>query len=250
MTFSKRITGGSLGDRPNVPGDPSGPEVSPTLAACPAPPPVARPCGRRRRRRWRRGALAAVLLAAGTACTGEAGGSGAADGPTAEPTPITEFDADAAALTRGDFCARIPEEAVTAAVGEVAATDHYGNGEREPITDGVTDVAHEFNCTFVGDVRRGRPGLGVRAPGHPGPGAVTGGGRQEGQGLPSRGRQVLRDPGHRQRLHDPRRDGGGVPRAVHRRLVQLLGDRGGSRRADPARAGRAVVREHRERPSA
>ena len=95
--------------------------------------------------------LAAVLLASGTACTGEAGGSGAADGPVAEPTPITEFDADAAALTRGDFCDRIPEEAVTAAVGEVATTDHYGNGEREPITDAVTDVAHEFNCTFVGE---------------------------------------------------------------------------------------------------
>ena len=93
---------------------------------------------------------ALVLLAAGTACTGDESGSGSADEPVAEPTPITEFDAEAAALTRGDFCDRIPEEAVTAAVGEVASTDHYGNGERERITGAVTDVAHEFNCTFRG----------------------------------------------------------------------------------------------------
>jgi hypothetical protein len=94
---------------------------------------------------------ALLLLAAGTACTGDGGGSGSADEPAAEPTPITAFDASATALSRADFCERIPDEAVTAAVGEVASTDHYGNGERNKITKGVTDVAHEFNCTFTGD---------------------------------------------------------------------------------------------------
>ena len=92
---------------------------------------------------------ALLLLAGGTACTG-GGGSGSSDEPAAEPTPITEFDAASAALSREDFCDRIPDEAATAAVGEVASTDHYGNGEKKQITDEVTDVAHEFSCTFVG----------------------------------------------------------------------------------------------------
>ena len=94
---------------------------------------------------------AVLLVAAGTACTGDGGDSGSSEDPAAEPTPITAFDAASAALNRADFCDRIPDEAVTAAVGEVASTDHYGNGERETITQGVTDVAHEFNCTFIGD---------------------------------------------------------------------------------------------------
>ena len=94
---------------------------------------------------------ALLLLAAGTACTGDGGGSGGGANPAAEPTPITAFDAASASLTRADFCDRIPDEAVTAAVGEVASTDHYGNGERNKVTRGVTDVAHEFNCTFTGE---------------------------------------------------------------------------------------------------
>jgi hypothetical protein len=94
---------------------------------------------------------ALLLLVAGTACTGDGGDSGSSKAPAPEPTPITAYDAGSAALTREDFCDRIPEEAVTAAVGELASTDHYGNGERETVTKGVTDVAHEFNCTFTGD---------------------------------------------------------------------------------------------------
>ena len=94
---------------------------------------------------------ALLLLAAGTACDGDGGGTGSAREPAAEPTPITAFDSASAALTRDDFCDRIPDEAVTAAVGQVASTDHYGNGERKTITAGVTDVAHEFSCTFPGD---------------------------------------------------------------------------------------------------
>ena len=94
---------------------------------------------------------ALLLLAVGTACTGDGGDSGSGKEPAAEPTPITAFDATTAALTRDDFCDRIPDEAVAAAVGEVATTDHYGNGERKTVTKGVTDVAHEFNCTFTGE---------------------------------------------------------------------------------------------------
>ena len=58
--------------------------------------------------------------------------------------------ADSVQVTRASFCSRIADEAVTAAVGQVASTDHYGNGERARLTTRVRDVAHEYNCTFVG----------------------------------------------------------------------------------------------------
>ena len=119
---------------------------SPTLVGVPLPRPrtaLARACAR--------AVAAAVLLLAGTACTGDDGGDDGGTQPHAQPTPITEFDATGATLTRGEFCDRIPEASVTAAVGEVASTDHYGNGDRDRITGGVRDVAHEFSCTFTGD---------------------------------------------------------------------------------------------------
>ncbi|RYP81700.1 hypothetical protein EKO23_23165 [Nocardioides guangzhouensis] len=100
---------------------------------------------------WARALAAAALLLAGTACTGDDGGDDGASPPHAEPTPITDFDATGSSLARDEFCDGIPEASVTAAVGEVASTDHYGNGDRDRITDGVTDVAHEFSCTFTGD---------------------------------------------------------------------------------------------------
>jgi hypothetical protein len=96
-------------------------------------------------------AAALLLLASGTACTGDGGGDAGGSTAHAEPTPITDFDAGGSTLARGEFCDRIPDTSVTAAVGEVASTDHYGNGDRDRITDGVRDVAHEFGCTFTGD---------------------------------------------------------------------------------------------------
>ena len=66
------------------------------------------------------------------------------------PTPIDAFVADAVQVSRATFCSRIADEAVTAAIGELASTRHYGNGERARVTSAVRDVAHEYNCTFVG----------------------------------------------------------------------------------------------------
>jgi hypothetical protein len=66
------------------------------------------------------------------------------------PTPIDTFVSDAVQVSRASFCSRIAAEAVTAAIGEVASTRHYGNGERARVTGRVRDVAHEYNCTFVG----------------------------------------------------------------------------------------------------
>jgi hypothetical protein len=66
------------------------------------------------------------------------------------PTPIDAFVADSVQVTRASFCSRIADGAVEAAIGEVASTRHYGNGERARVTTRVRDVAHEYNCTFVG----------------------------------------------------------------------------------------------------
>lgn len=66
------------------------------------------------------------------------------------PTPVDRFVSDAVQVSRASFCSRIADEAVTAAVGEVASTRHYGNGERANVSGRIRDVAHEYNCTFVG----------------------------------------------------------------------------------------------------
>lgn len=65
------------------------------------------------------------------------------------PTPITGFTADQVRVRRVSFCERVSDEAVAAAVGDLAATRHYGNGE--PARLGArSDVAHEWGCVFVG----------------------------------------------------------------------------------------------------
>lgn len=66
------------------------------------------------------------------------------------PTPINAFAAEQVRVGRVSFCSRVSDAAVIAAVGEVATTRHYGNGERATIVPGVRDVAHEYSCSFVG----------------------------------------------------------------------------------------------------
>ena len=91
--------------------------------------------------------LAALVALSLTACSGK-------DEPERQvevnPIPIDTFVADTVQVSRASFCSRIADEAVTAAVGEVTSTHHYGNGERARLTTRVRDVAHEYNCTFVG----------------------------------------------------------------------------------------------------
>jgi len=66
------------------------------------------------------------------------------------PTPIDAFVADSVQVARASFCSRLADDAVEGAIGEVASTRHYGNGERARVAGNVRDVAHEYNCTFVG----------------------------------------------------------------------------------------------------
>jgi len=77
------------------------------------------------------------------------GGRQAAPPPAYVGTPLRDFDTSTVAITRGDFCQRIPGAAVTAALGSTAQhADAYANGDREPV-GAVTDVVHEYGCTFT-----------------------------------------------------------------------------------------------------
>lgn len=89
--------------------------------------------------------VALALLLAG--CSGDAPAPGS---PAPEKLPgLAEYDATGVAVARSPFCDRIPAQAVRDALGDAAEeSTAYGNGEPAELTDGVTDVAHEFGCSF------------------------------------------------------------------------------------------------------
>lgn len=66
-------------------------------------------------------------------------------------TPLGDYDSTAVALARAPFCDRLPEEAVSEALGGgKGRTTTYSNGQRAELTTGVDDVAHEYGCRIVG----------------------------------------------------------------------------------------------------
>ncbi len=66
-----------------------------------------------------------------------------------EATTLAALETTAFAVPRADFCDLVPDDTVTEALGEEAATaTSYGNGEQAELTRGVTDVVHEYSCTF------------------------------------------------------------------------------------------------------
>lgn len=90
-----------------------------------------------------------LLLGALAACSGDGGDH---EEPAAySPTSLSDFDASTLTLTRDEFCGDLSEEAVEHTIGAVKSTEHYGNGDPVELTDGVEDVSHEFNCTYVGE---------------------------------------------------------------------------------------------------
>jgi hypothetical protein len=71
--------------------------------------------------------------------------------PTVDPT-AAEVDLSRLPIPRSDFCDLLDRDDVEQALGgPVASTYFYGNGERRRLAPGVTDVSHEYNCTFRGD---------------------------------------------------------------------------------------------------
>lgn len=70
--------------------------------------------------------------------------------PAATPLPrLSRLDTLSLTGRRAPFCADIDPAAVVAAIGTgtITASD-YANGERTALTDTITDVAHEFGCTW------------------------------------------------------------------------------------------------------
>ena len=64
-------------------------------------------------------------------------------------TPLASMDLSALPIERGPFCDVLDEGDVESALGgPVSDTGHYQSGDRAVLSTGVTDVSHEFNCTF------------------------------------------------------------------------------------------------------
>ncbi len=119
---------------------------------------VARAEARRRRTRIRLVVAAVVAVALTVTVVGLLVRSGAdpvssstsrRTTPSPSPTPLESVDLSALPIERQPFCDRIDAEAVeTALGGPVSETGHYDSGDRVALAPGVTDVAHEFNCTL------------------------------------------------------------------------------------------------------
>ena len=84
-----------------------------------------------------------------------AGCSGSDDPPaesSARPTPLANLDLAAVRLARAEFCDRVPDSAVEAALnGKPEASDDWKTGDPVPGADGGTgEVGHEIGCAWTG----------------------------------------------------------------------------------------------------
>ena len=71
--------------------------------------------------------------------------------PSSSPTPtdLAGLDLSGLPIERTAFCDVLDEGDVETALGAPpTGTAHYDSGDRAQLTTGVTDVAHEYNCTF------------------------------------------------------------------------------------------------------
>jgi hypothetical protein len=102
-------------------------------------------------------ALLTVLRGDGSPDPEQADASGdATDSPTrpGRSTGAKAPDLTGVTVARGPFCDAIDPDVVRAALdGPVARTNHYDSGDVARISPGVKDVAHEYNCSYVGDDR-------------------------------------------------------------------------------------------------
>ena len=103
-------------------------------------------------RLWVLAAVAAVVtgagIGAGTLLVGE---DESPDSPAFSTTPLESFDTTTLAVARAGFCDDVDPRQVEAALGgEPADASAYDNGDEVTLADGVSDVAHEFGCTWTG----------------------------------------------------------------------------------------------------
>jgi hypothetical protein len=113
----------------------------------------------RSRRTVRRSLLAVLVLAVtvGVVYAGIRDRSGRAPGASmpsagesAAPAPSSRVDLSALPIARGDFCELLHPGDVADALGaSVSDTRHYRVGDRVLLAPGLTDVSHEYGCTFA-----------------------------------------------------------------------------------------------------
>lgn len=98
--------------------------------------------------------LAAVLLTAGIVATGLWALEGTEPdtaGSDFSATPLNSIDTTALTVARAEFCSAVdPREVEAALLGEAVEHDSYANGDEVTLTEGLTDVAHEFGCAWTG----------------------------------------------------------------------------------------------------
>jgi len=67
--------------------------------------------------------------------------------PTAEPTPLADYDTSEVAVVRAAFCDRVSDDAIAAAVSDVPSEDQtWRPGGRLP---GSKDISNEFGCAWT-----------------------------------------------------------------------------------------------------
>lgn len=71
--------------------------------------------------------------------------------PSFSTTPLESFDTSLVTVPRASFCDSVDPRQVEAALGgEPVDAQSYDSGEEVTLTEGVTDVAHEFGCAWIG----------------------------------------------------------------------------------------------------
>jgi hypothetical protein len=69
--------------------------------------------------------------------------------PTAPPSTAAPVDLTTLRVQRAAFCDRLEDTGVGRAMqAPVTGSDQYGSGQRVRLAPGVTDVSHEFGCTY------------------------------------------------------------------------------------------------------
>ncbi len=117
------------------------------------------PRRRARRRRTARRVLLAVLVLVVTGGVvyvgiGDRSGdtpAGSERSPSASPTPSPSSSVDLSRLPieRRAFCDHLDASDIETALGApVSGTRHYGSGDRVALAPGLTDVSHEYDCTY------------------------------------------------------------------------------------------------------
>jgi hypothetical protein len=99
------------------------------------------------------GAVTAAAVVGGVLVLG-----GGDDDPSPAPaptpfstTPLAGYDTTGVAVERGQFCDRVDDRQVTAALGGApASSTSWRNGDPIEVANGVEDIGHEFGCRWSG----------------------------------------------------------------------------------------------------